>query len=289
MKIRISASMINFRDKAITYFKLKEWEGKNDKDKDLLFFGLFNDRDYDVFANFKGKRYVFWCGTDILNALSDYERKRILGNCPAEHYCENELQAQELESLGLKPKIVVSFLDNVNNFPLSYKHSNKPHIFLCGHDQREEEYGVGVVKRVAERLPDFTFHIYGIDKNSSYLSLTERKIEEQLICVDEDCPNIWFHGKVPEEQFNNEIINYQCGLRPNEHDGFSEVLAKSILMGQYPISRIPYEKIWSYENEDQLVALLEKLKLMRTPNVEGRAYYLKKINNFPWCERKYLK
>ena len=82
-------------------------------------------------------------------------------------------------------------------------------------------------------------------------------------------------------------MNYHCGLRTNEHDGFSEVTSKSILMGQYPITKILYEGIWNYDTEDELVALIEKLKYMKEPNHKGRALYLKKINNYPWCKRTY--
>lgn len=289
MKLKTSLSVVSFKKKAEEVWGLKEWEGITDPDKDLLFFGLYNDRDWALFDSFQGKKSVFWAGTDILQVLSDYERKRMLRNHPdTKHYCENTLEAEELNSIGLAAKIVPSFLDNVNNYPASYKPSKNPHVFLCGHDEREEEYGIGLVKRIAPRLKDTTFHIYGINTESSYFT-TSGITQDKLAEIDTECPNIWYHGKVPEGQFNNEIMNYQCGLRPNEHDGFSEVLSKSVLLGQYPISRIIYPHIWSYQTEDELVALIDKLKYTSKPNLDARSYYLKEINNFPWCKREYVK
>ena len=282
-KIRVSLSVIGFKQRAMDTWGLEEYT--NWENPDVLFFGLYTKQDYDAFLRHKGKKRVFWCGSDIQNLLSNYESRRILKLFPeTEHYCENEVEAEELKRVGIEPKIVPSFLDNVNNYPVSYRHSKTPHIFLCGHDKREEEYGIDIVKRIADRVPETTFHIYGIDKSSTYFETSKKN---ELVDLDIEHPNIWYHGKVPEGQFNYEIMNYHCGLRPNEHDGFSEVIAKSLFLGQYPISRIPYEKIWSYKTDDELIALIEKLKYTTNPNYEARSYYQKTINQFPWCKREY--
>lgn len=287
-KIRVSLSVESFRERAIKTWGLSEWAGWTESNAYVLFFGLYTKHDYDAFLRHKGKKAVFWCGSDITNLLHNYENRRIIKLFPETgHYCENEIEAEELKRVGIEAKVIPSFLDNINNFPISYTPSNQPHIFLCGHDKREDEYGLGVVKRIAPRLPDVTFHIYGINRKANYLSLEERTINEKLVSVDIENPNIWIHGKVPEQQFNNEIIQYQCGLRTNEHDGFSEVIAKSVLLGQYPISKIKYDKIWNYETDDDLVALIEKLKFMKSPNYEARTHYLKLLNNFPWCKMEY--
>jgi hypothetical protein len=285
MKLRTSLSIISFKKRAEQTWNLKEWEGINDPDQDLLFFGIYNDRDWCVFDNFKGNKYVLWAGTDITQVLKDYERKRILKNYPeTKHYCENDLEAKELMSIGLNPEVIPSFLDDVNKFTISFKPTKTPHIFICGHDAREEEYGLGVIKRIAPKLPDAVFHVYGISKTSSYFSTSG--ILQDNSDIDFENSNVRYHGKVSEEQFNEEIKNYHCGLRTNEHDGFSDVVAKSILLGQYPITKIPYDKIWSYTTEDELVAQIEKIKTMTEPNIEARDYYLQKFNKFPWLNEK---
>jgi len=269
MKVRISPSVINFKDKLLKAWKLKEWEGIDDPDKELLFFGMYLKIDYDVYRLFKGKKYVFWCGGDLVRLRSNYDWQRILRLYPeTEHYVENELEQKELEEIGIKSKIVPSFLDDIEKYPVCYKPSENPHIFLSAHPNREEEYGILLVERIAPKLPNYTFHIYGVYER-----------------YGGDKPkNVLYHGIVPEGQMNKEIQNYQCGLRPNEHDGNSEITMKCLLNGGYPITRIKYPKIWHYETEEELIELLEKLPRMKKPNIEAREYWIKKLNKFPWVK-----
>lgn len=266
-KIRVSSSVIGFEERAIRTWGIEKWAGWKDANAPVVFFGLYTKHDYDAFLRHKGKKIVFWCGSDITNLLGNYDSRRVLKLFPeTQHYCENEIEAEELKRINIDPKVIPSFLDDVNNFPVSFKPSKTPHIFLCGHDKREDEYGVSLVERIADKVPYATFHIYGVDKGSQYFS---------------GIKNVVCHGRVPEKQFNEEIKEYQAGLRTNDHDGFSEVIAKSILLGQYPISKINYENIWNYKTDEELVKLIEKLKTIKEPN-NAREYWIGKLNNYPW-------
>jgi len=283
MKLRVSSSVIGFKKRAERIWGLKEWEGIDDPDKEVIFFGLYHERDFAVFELDYKKRIVFWCGSDIQRVIADYERRRILRNYPdTEHYCENEVEAEELRSIGINPIVIPSFLDNINDFPVSFdppvQYMNgtelqQPcHVWICAHPEREEEYGVTLVKRIAEMYPiDLVFHVYGVEKQA----------------YDKDLPNVLYHGQVEEEKFNEEIRKYHCGFRPNQHDGFSEVIIKSVLLGQYPISRIKYENIWHYTNEAELKECFDKLIKQKKPNLEARSYWVKKINQFPFCNKTY--
>ncbi len=271
MRVRTSSGVISFQPKINEIWKLQTWGGIGDEDKELLFFGMYVDNDYDVFYYLPDefKKSIFWCGSDILRLLQDPERQRRVKLGDVKHYCENEVEAEELRSVGIEPIVIPSFLEDINNFPVSFRPSDKPQVWLCGHPNREEEYGFELVKAIAKELPEFTFHIYGVEGR--------------------DKKNVIYHGLVPNEQFNKEIKKYQCGLRTNEHDGFSEVTAKSLLMGQYPITRIKYEGIWDYNEPIILIKQLNRLKTMTEPNLEARSYYLKRFNNFPFCSREYWK
>jgi hypothetical protein len=273
MKIRVSSSVFHFKERAENTWKLKPWEGINDPDKELLFFGVYHDRDWEVFDNFDGKKIVFWCGSDILRLMEDYERKRIIKNNPCDHYCENEIEAQNLRTVGIEPIVIPSFLDDINKYPITFEppRDGKWKVWLCGHPEREEEYGFVLSKRMAKFFPDIEFHFYGVEKPE----------QEQL-------PNIIYHGKVPEDVLNEEINNYHCGFRPNFHDGVSEVMIKSMLLGQYPITRIKYEGVWNYENEKDLIGLFKKLKEQVKPYYEGRSIWLKRLNQFPWCKSNFI-
>ncbi|MCK9370830.1 hypothetical protein M0R04_13050 [Candidatus Dojkabacteria bacterium] len=267
-KLRVSSSVIGFKEKAERTWGLKEWDGVDDPDTECVFFGLYHERDFAVFEMDFTKRIVFWCGSDITRVISDYERRRILKNYPeTEHYCENEIEQTELHDVGIEAKIVPSFLDDVNSYQPTFKvpEDGKWKVWLCAHPAREDEYGLALAKRWAEKDPQLEFHVYGINKGEK----------------DKDLPNVIYHGKVPEAQLNEEIKGYQAGFRPNFHDGFSEVTAKSVLNGQYPITRIKYADIWNYETEHDLRECWDKLKTQTQPN-PARELYLTRFNNFPF-------
>ena len=111
-------------------------------------------------------------------------------------------------------------------------------------------------------VPWVTFHFYGAFGNHQH-------------------KNVVYHGRVPPDQFNREIKRYHCGLRPNEHDGNSEIAMKSVLSGGYPITRIKYPHIDSYETEEELIALLKDLKNKKAPN-PARDFWRENVNRYVW-------
>ena len=95
---------------------------------------------------------------------------------------------------------------------------------------------------------------------------------------------------------NAKIKKMQCGLRLNKHDGFSEITAKSVLWGQYPITYLYHPKIDQYPADDcgqpdcvqglnNLIALLKKIPRKKKANLKARNFYLKTINQFPWTSK----
>lgn len=280
-KLKVSNSVLQFKAKAEKAWKLEEWGGIDDPDRELVFFGLFHDRDFEVFHNFKGKKHVFWCGGDILRLVQDYERQRVMKiSKDTTHYCENETEADNLRSVGIEPIVIPSFLGNVNDYPVSFeqpKQGEKWKVWMCGHERREQEYGFDQARELARIFLDVEFHFYGVS----------RKYEGKATVSSDDLPNIIYHGLVPEKQLDEEIRKYHCGLRCNEHDGVSEVMVKSILLGQYPITRIPYEGVWSYQSFGELAEHIQRLRQQTSPNLETRSIWLKKLNQFPWCKQEF--
>lgn len=274
MKIKVSSSVKQFETKATIAWGLKLWKGIDDSEQDLLFFGLFHDRDFEVFHNFKGKKSVFWCGGDILRLVEDYERRRVLKlDRNVKHYCETEEQGDKLREMGFNPTVIPSFLGNINNYSISFKKTDKWKIWICGHPKREIEYGFDTVIELAKVFPDIEFHLYGVDEDKSEISY--------------EAKNIISHGLVSEEELDEDIKDYHCGLRTNRTDGVSEVIIKSILLGQYPISFLPYEGVWQYKEFGDLIMLIEKLKRQVEPNYETRSIWIKQLNQYPWCEKKF--
>ena len=160
MKFRCSLSVENFRDKIKEIWRLEEWKGREDPDQDVLFFGLYTLHDYDAWWYHEGKKSVFWCGSDILNTMQNIEFQRRIKLYPeAKHYCETQEEYENLKLIGLEAKVVPSFLENEDSFPIKYEHSEYPHIWMCAHPAREEEYGVNILRDMSQRFPNYTFHI----------------------------------------------------------------------------------------------------------------------------------
>ena len=268
-KLRVSSSIVNFREKAEKTWKLKRYRFPWDIFKPTVFFGCYHIADYAYYIFHRGEKTIIWAGSDIQTLVRSkipwYLLFREITN-----YVENNVEWDGLASKRIYAKVRPSFLEDVNDFPVSFKPMDKPQVFLTAHLSREKEYGLYIIEKIAERLPNIIFHIYG----------------SGIYYPTKFSNNMIFHGFIPPEQFNREIKNYHCGLRLNEHDGFSEILAKSVLMGQYPISRIKYPHIDYYETEEELIVLLKALKDKIQPNLEARQFWKKNVNNYPWVKNE---
>lgn len=263
-RLRVSSSIAPFREKAEKTWKVKRYEWPRDIFKPIVFFGMYHFLDYFRYIFHLGPKSILWAGGDLTNLINRplpwYKLFR-----RADNYVENNLERKELDMYCIRAKVVPSFLEDEKDFPVSFQSTEFSHVYLSLRPGRENEYGLDIIKRIAPKTPKIIYDIYG-QGGLSY-------------------NNIVFHGNVPNKQFNEEIKNYHCGLRPNEHDGFSEITAKSILMGQYPITRIKNTGIPSYETEEDLIKLLNSIPEMKKPNLDGRDFYLDTFNKFPWVQK----
>lgn len=264
MKLRCSKAVWSFKKKAEKIWKLEEYDPLKDKGKPTVFFGLYTLDDYEAVNCHEGKRYVFWCGADILASLRDQKVRLIIQGCEVEHFCENQLEADELKTIGIEANVSPSFLEDIEDFPICFKPSKNPQVFLSSHPDRDKDYGIDIVLKIASIVPSVGFHIYGIERESF--------------------GNIHYHGIVSNKEFNKDIRNYHCGLRLNEHDGCSEIMIKSLLMGQHPISRISYPFVTNYRTEKELVDLLVDLQNITEPNTEARKFWVNNLNKYPWIK-----
>lgn len=160
---------------------------------------------------------------------------------------------------GVYAEVRPRLFGDVSKYKVTFKPSSNPHVFVSIRPGREIEYGLDVVERIAPKVPEVTFHVYGVGEPNKK-------------------GNITYHGVVSEEEFDRQIKKHHCGLRLNEFDGFSEVTAKSILHGQYPITRISYPEMWCYSGDEEvLVQLLRSLKYMTEPN-PARDYWYNELS-----------
>lgn len=255
--LHCSSSIINFREKLLKRTGLDEYHPvKNLTDK-VLFFGLYHKLDYLRFMYHLGCKTVFWCGSDILNLRkADKVSRGLVRATRARHICENTVEWNMLRDMGINAEIHPMIFDYVK-IPMSFEPSKNPHVYTTCHEGREKDYRVDLIEKIAPLFPVITFHIYGID--------------------GEDEKNIVYHGRVLESVFMFDIQGYQAALRLNKFDGFSEILAKSALMGQYPISWISYPHITHVHDATSLRLALQGLSKKKEPNVEGRNYWRNKL------------
>ena len=257
-KIRISSSISNFREKLLKRTKLEEWRWNIFTP--TLFVGMYHWGDIIRFILQFGKKKVFFCGSDIKKIPWWFS----LISTNTKYYCENDIEQEVLMKKGIYAEVLPMIFTEFES-KNCLKPSKKIHVYLTMHEGREEEYGMDVINTISRKLPDITFHIYG-QKFPPLIELVESLTSKLSLKFT----NVIFHGKVHEEQFNKEIRNYHCALRLNEFDGFSETVAKSILLGQYPITKIKYPKLWNYDSIDSLIERLNSLKYM----LKGNPYRL---------------
>lgn len=254
-------------------------EYEMDLDEPTIFFGLYGLPDFYTLWRHRGKKAILWAGSDIKHFINGYwldneGRIRIDPQALAEwinknceSYVENGVEHEALMVYNIESKILPSYLGKLEK-GLSYTPSERPAVYMSVSGDNFEMYGWNTIEQIADKC-EVDFYLYG-----------------NTIPFETKHSNVFVRGRIPKEKMNEEIKNMQAGLRTLEFDGFSEILAKSILWGQHPISYIAYPHIDSYKSVDELIKLLNNLKNKSMPNLLGREYYIKNLNNYPWNENK---
>jgi len=251
-----------------------EYEG--DRDESTVFVGLYGLPDFYKLWRHKGKKWIFWCGSDIRYFLNGYwlEDKGdiridpkplaewINKNC--ESWVENLVEYEALKDIGIKSKICPSFLGDVTKFEVNYQWSDRPKLYTSVSGNNYELYGWYKIRELAEKNSNTEFYLYGSTGDFAQ-------------CIG--LSNVFDKGQVPKEQMNEEVKNMQGALRLVEFDGFSEIIAKSLLLGQWPVSLIKYPYTLSVEE-------LGMLKDKKEPNIKGHEWLLSVVNQFPWNLKK---
>lgn len=277
MKIRVAPSIGALERSFEEAWGLETYNPVKDNEEATVFVGIYGLPDFYSLWRHKGKKYIFWCGSDIRHLDAGYWLDNtgnirldsfgitewISKNC--ESWVENEVEYKLLSNWGIESHICPSFLGDVNTFKVSYEYSERPKLYSSVSSNDFELYGWNKIYEIANQYPNIEFHLYGNTKPfNPYISDINS--------------NVIIHGMVPKEQMNEEIKKMQGAIRMVEFDGFSEIIAKSILMGQWPVSLIEYP---------HTVPLSEigRLTELDKPNIQGRNYYLNTLNKYPWTKK----
>jgi len=256
-------------------WNVEKYNPKKHKDENCVFCGLYGLRDFFELWKHKGKKAVWWAGSDIRYLKNGYwldkkgeirvppeeTAKWISENCIS--YVENKIEYEILEELGIKAKIVPSFLGNVNDYKVEFKPGNKVYASVSGDDFKL--YKWYLIDEVAKHVPEIEFHLYG----NTVPFKTKNK-------------NVIVHGRVEQEVMNKDIKQMQAGLRLIEVEGCSEVIVKSALWGQWPISRISYPCVSKAKTKRELIDSLRDLQNKKEPNLKAREWFLKNLNRYPF-------
>jgi hypothetical protein len=236
VRVRISSSISNFKPKLLAYLKVPEWNWWKDRNKPTVFFGLYHYRDYLRFIWHRGPKKVFWCGSDILALEKHPIWYRFIMKQKAFHYVENDIEKDRL-------------WDITYNGWWGIRAKIRPMLF-----DDPDKYQIS----------------YKWSENPKYFATYHKERGEEY-GLHKDLDNIDFFEGLSEEVFDKKIKEYQGAVRFNEFDGFAETLAKSALMGQYPISRIKYPYILHFSDARKTN------ELPKEPNYEASNYWRKTL------------
>lgn len=247
-----------------------------DREKPAVFFGLYGLPDFYALWRHKGKKYILWAGSDIQHFINGYWLEEggsikvshrplatwIQKNC--ESWVENDVEYEALKKVGIESQVCPSFMGKLSDYKITFSPYDKTRVYtsVSGNDFKLYEWDR--IPALAIEHPDIEFHCYG--------NTVEPWSEEQ---TKELSKNIFLHGRVSKEQMNEEIKYMSGALRLTKFDGFSEIIAKSLLWGQWPVSLIPYPHTLQPEN-------MGMLRIAYVPNFEGRKELYNSVNKYPW-------
>ena len=138
----VSSSIENWREKILKKYNAIEYNPKVHLKKRVLFFGLYSKNDCLRVWKHKGEKVVIWCGADILylGQFRNWWRKWLLRLTKVRHICENFKEQEKLRKYGIKAEIIYNFFDDPSKYPISFKPSDSPQIWMISRPNRGRDY-----------------------------------------------------------------------------------------------------------------------------------------------------
>lgn len=217
----------------------------------VVFCGLYGIKDFMALHNHKGRKAIWFCGSDIRHFrdgywLDDKGEIRISAKILAvwiDRYCESWVENIEevnvLKQLDIKSNVCPSFLGDVKKFtPQIIDSKLRYYSSVSGNDFKL--YGWDKLNEIAKENPNTEYYLYGNTIGWKAPS------------------NVIVRGRMPKEQMNEEVKTMTGAIRMVEFEGCSEIIVKSILWGQKPISLIDYPFLHSENPRKELLKILNK-------------------------------
>ena len=240
-----------FAGDALSAWGTPPYEPEKHINENVCFFGLYGLPDFYTLWRHKGKKAILWAGSDIRHFINGYWLSEkgdirlsprplaewIQKNC--ESYVENGIEYDALVKWGIESKIIPSFLGNIDDFkPQEIDKELRYYSSVSGNDFKL--YGWDKINQIAKQNPDTKYYLYG---NT----------------IPWEAPqNVIMRGRISQKEMDNEIKSMTGAIRMTEFDGCSELIVKSVLWGQKPISMIYYPFLVSNDPREELLSVLNK-------------------------------
>ena len=210
-----------------------------DNKKDTIFFGLFLQKDFEVLNNHKGKRIIFWAGSDSIH----HDKVKSIANLDAIHLAQSTDIENDLMKCGIKKIVRVNKFNSALDMWKPCKLGTKVYWYKA----RRHNYGRYKFNEVKGLLPNIEFIVFNNPIN-------------------------------PHEKMKDIYKECFCGVRPTEHDGCAQTAGEMGLMGRKIIWNGDTPNAVHYKDAKDIVKHIKELQKgydYKEVAKETKQFYLK--------------
>jgi hypothetical protein len=210
LQIRVSNSIGFFKNKITKKYGLIEY---NNNIEPTVFFGMYNNDDYNAFVKHKGEKVIVWAGTDALNLTLKKAWHDIISE--SQNVAISSFIHETLNSINI-PNYIRPITPTMNT--INTKLKGEFIYWYYNSDSKKKMYGGDIIDEI------------------------EKATKYKFIKVKTDSFN--------EEELKGIYEKCFLGLRLTEHDGLSNTVVELGLMGRYCIHNGDTPNSIKYDKND---------------------------------------
>jgi len=215
---QLISSLSFFKEKLIKKYNLHEYVNVY---KPVIFFGMYNNRDFLRAKNHKSHATIVWCGSDSLIYLpKNYKNIKALNN--TRHIAMSEFISNDLKQFDIE-HIVIPVTPTI---PIKNRKNRGENIYAYVDKQRTKKYGFNLMAEIQE------------------------KSKKNIIIADATT----YRKKELDEVYESCFL----GLRLTKHDGLPNTVLELGLMGRNCIYNGQLPNAIPYTNLDDIVSTIQK-------------------------------
>jgi GT2 family glycosyltransferase len=210
IQIKVSDAISFFKEKMIKKYGLIDYKNNNEP---TIFFGMYNENDYNSFVNHNGEKIIIWGGSDALGLVNKKTWYKVIGksqNIAISSFIHKTLNSINIPN-NLKPITPTENLINV-------KPKGEFIYWYYNSELKKDFYGGKIVEQI-EKLTNYKF------------------IKTKV-------------GTFNDDELKSIYEKCFLGLRLTEHDGLSNTVVELGLMGRYCIHNGDTPNSLNYDKND---------------------------------------